>query len=352
MTGPGGLPLLGDVGPDAEHCSYCPKMCRFACPVAEATGLESVTPWGIDRVIAALARGEQLTAEQQRPVWACTGCRQCGGACVPGLDLPTHVRAARRHAVDSGAAPAGIDDAAGSAVTPSAALAAGATPGATLLVYPGCASAEGDALATVLAAAGLAYDVVGDATCCGARAADVGMAAAAEERAGGLAARLDGAATVEQIVVADPHCARWLRSDRGDARVVTLPTFLAGIVARLPLRGDGTAAAWHDPCWLGRGMTEYDAARAVMTAADGAPPLEPEHTRDRAWCTGGGMGFPQTDPEAAEEILRRRTAELRATGAAATVTACPTAAARLRAGGLDAFDLATYLAFRLEGPSA
>src|SRR3712207_9223152 len=71
------LPVLGDVAAAAQHCSYCPKMCRFTCPVAEATGKESVTPWGIDRVISAMARGEQLSAEEQQPVWACTGCRHC-----------------------------------------------------------------------------------------------------------------------------------------------------------------------------------------------------------------------------------------------------------------------------------
>src|SRR5687767_1965181 len=115
-------------------------MCRFACPVAEATGKESVTPWGIDRVISAMARGVELSAEEQQPVWACTGCRQCGGACVPGLDLPTHVRAARRAAVDNGAAPPGIEAAGGTARPPAEELRGGATAGAATVIYPGCQS--------------------------------------------------------------------------------------------------------------------------------------------------------------------------------------------------------------------
>ena len=45
----------------------------------------------------------------------------------------------------------------------------------------------------------------------------------------------------------------------------------------------------------------------------------------------------------------RRAAELRATGAAATVTACPTAAQRLRDAGLNAYDLSSYLMTRLQG---
>jgi Fe-S oxidoreductase len=338
------LPLLSDVAAAAEHCSYCPKMCRFACPVAEATGKESVTPWGIDRVISAMARGEQLTAEEQAPIWACTGCRQCGGACVPGLDLPTHVRAARAVAFADGAVPAGVEAAGGSVAAAAAALAAGATAGATTVVYPGCQSEGGDALGGILTEAGVVYDVVAEQTCCGARDADIGNRAAATERAAALRGQL---APAERVVVADPHCARWLGIDHHDERVTTVTSYLAELVAGLEWPAAPEPVTWHDPCWLGRGMAEYDEARAVVSAASGAEVLEPEHTRDRAWCAGGGMGYAQADPTGAAEILRRRAAELRATGASATVTACPTAAQRLRDAGLDAYDLPAYIVTRL-----
>ena len=337
------LPLLADVAPAAEHCSYCPKMCRFACPVAEVTGKESVTPWGIDRVITAMARGEALTAEEQAPIWACTGCRQCRSACAPDLDLPTHVRAARAVAVGR---PEGVAAAGGSVVPPTRALQAGATPGAALVVYPGCRSQDGAALAAVLAAAGLAYDVVGAPSCCGARDADIGDGPLATQRALDVTTRLSAA---KRIVVADPHCARWMGVDGEDPRVETVGAFLAGIVGDLALQDGVDPVAWHDPCWLGRGMAAYYEVRHVVATASGAAAVEPEHTRERAWCTGGGMGYAEADPAGAAEILRRRAQELRATGAPVTVTACPTAAERLRAAGLDAHDLSAYLASRLQG---
>lgn len=337
------LPVLGDVADDAEHCSYCPKMCRFACPVAEVTGKESVTPWGIDRVISAMARGEQLSAEEQAPIWACTGCRQCAVPCLPGVDLPTNVRAARAAATST---PDGVEAAAGASFEPGGAVAAGATAGAATVIYTGCRYDDDDALARLLAAAGVTYDVVREGTCCGARDADIGATATADTRATDLLARLRGA---ERVVVTDPHCARWLAVDCEHATVQTVTSFLAGRIDDLPLRTDPAPVAWHDPCWLGRGMGEYDAARTIVAAASAAAVAEPEHTRDRSWCTGGGMGYAEADPAGAAEIQRRRVAELRATGAAATVTACPTAAARLRAGGLAAFDLPAYLVSRLEG---
>ena len=343
------LPLLTDVAAAAQHCSFCPKMCRFACPVAEATGKESVTPWGIDRVISAMAAGADLTAEELAPIWACTGCRQCGGACVPGLDLPTHVRAARAAAVEQGKAPPVSVAAAGAVCGPAAALAAGATAGAALVIYPGCASTDGTALATLLAAAGIAYDVVGGDSCCGARAVDVGQRAIGQRRSEDLLGRM---AAAETVVVADPHCARWLRFDLADTRVVTLPEYLTGIVDGLRFQPLPAAVVWHDPCWLGRGMAQYDDARAVVRLAAGGGPLEPEHTRDRAWCAGGGMGYADADPAGADEMLTRRADELAATDTLTVVTACPTAAARLRSRNLDAHDLAGYLVSRLEGSGA
>lgn len=321
-------------------------MCRFACPVAEATGKESVTPWGIDRVISAMARGQQLTAEEQAPIWACTGCRQCGGACVPGLDLPTHVRAARAVAFAGGAVPEGVETAGGRSVEPARALLDGATAGADIVVYAGCRSEDGDALARLLTAAEIAYDVVRATTCCGARDADIGDAVAAQQRSTDLQRELMSA---RRVVVADPHCARWLRIDGADQRVETVTSFLAAVAPTLAWAATPAPVAWHDPCWLGRGMTEYDAARSVVSMASGTDVVEPEHSGDRAWCAGGGMGYAEADPAGAAEILRRRAAELRATGASATVTACPTAAQRLRAAGLDAYDLPSYLVTRLEG---
>lgn len=340
------LPLLDEsIAAAAEHCSYCPKLCRFACPVANETGRESVTPWGIDREITAAVHRGTVTAQTADAVYACTGCRACGSACLPGLDLPAHVRAARAAVVEAGIAPDGAAEAVGRERAADAALLTGATPGAELVVFPGCASDDGAALAALLTAAGVAWDVSHDAVCCGARSVDVGFAALGAEQAGRAKVALPAGG---RLVVMDPHCARQLAIDLGEARVVTLPTLLAELAPALPLRG-GDPVVWHDPCWLGRGMGEYDAARAVVRAATGHEAVEPEFTRDRTRCTGGGMGFAQVFPATADALRDTRVGDLRAVGADAlpVVTACPNAAARLRAGGLDAHDLAGWLAGRL-----
>lgn len=340
------LPTIEDVRAAAEHCSYNAKLCRSACPVARATGKESVTPWGINRAITAAVRNGRVTPATAAAVYGCTGCRACGSLCLPGLDLPTHVRAARAAVVAAGLAPPGAELGAGRDAAPAPELVAGATAAAPTVVYPGCRSADGAALARLLGAADWPYRVVADASCCGARSIDVGFA----ERGLAEAARLEAAlAGAETVVVADPHCARWLAVDRGDDRVVTLPGFLAGLAERLPPAAHDGVVTWHDPCWLGRGGGCYEEPRALLTRS-GATLVEPAHTRDHAPCAGGGMGYAETDPTGAAAILQERASAL---GAAVgdggqVVTGCPTAAARLRAAGLEAHDLAGWLAHHLD----
>lgn len=104
--------------------------------------------------------------------------------------------------------------------------------------------------------------------------------------------------------------------------------------------------------WLAEELGEggMTLLRRVKGALD--PQLvAPAHHRQHARCTGGGMGYAEVDPVAAKAILADCAAGLRKALSGAdgpVVTACPTAADRLRAAGLDADDLAGWLAGRLD----
>src|SRR3972149_6546437 len=53
-----------------EYCSYCPKMCRHACPVSTASGREALIPQARMAGLAQLLKGnEPWTRETTEPLW-------------------------------------------------------------------------------------------------------------------------------------------------------------------------------------------------------------------------------------------------------------------------------------------
>src|SRR5262245_63004687 len=75
-----------------DYCTFCPKMCRFSCPVSETSGREQYTPQAkMDRLNQLRAGHLPWIDKMSDPLYACTGCRQCTTQCLhgnePGLVL-------------------------------------------------------------------------------------------------------------------------------------------------------------------------------------------------------------------------------------------------------------------------
>src|SRR5207244_8309782 len=99
----GGRAVIAAVRKAQELCEFCPKMCRFSCPVSEATGREALTPWG-KVSLAALTLGHP--DESSALAFAgCTGCHRCAVYCAHDNDVPAILYAARATAVRAGVAP-------------------------------------------------------------------------------------------------------------------------------------------------------------------------------------------------------------------------------------------------------
>ena len=86
-----------------EYCTYCPKMCRHACPVSTASGRETLTPQAKMAGLNLLRKGnEPWTRETTEPLWACTGCRHCGEYCALGVEPGSTLFTGRAEAVRRG----------------------------------------------------------------------------------------------------------------------------------------------------------------------------------------------------------------------------------------------------------
>lgn len=92
-----------------DYCTYCPKMCRFSCPVSEVTKDETHTPWGkMEMAHWILGKTLPMSQETAAPLYQCTNCLHCQIYCEHGNDVPEALREVREHAVTDYAAPPGV----------------------------------------------------------------------------------------------------------------------------------------------------------------------------------------------------------------------------------------------------
>ena len=358
------LPLLDARRTATTRCTYCPKLCRPACPVGTAEARETATPWGILRALGELTDRpppEDL-ASHAATAWSCTGCGGCGTLCLLHNPVTETIWDARRDAHAAGLAPPsvtafreGFDARLRRLPRPEGLAEVPAGDGRTVFV-PGCSmvARETDAVApgahAVAALTGGAR-VLTD-VCCGAPLLDAG-----DEEGFLRAARrfLDAVGDAEDLVLADAGCAHTLRTAYAQRGLFPARWRRAEHVSELASRklhrlravGDPRAVIVHDACRLGRGLGVYDAPRAVLHALLGAPPRElPEH-HDHGRCSGGGGLYPVTNPAGATAVaqdLASLAREVAGDDPAVVVTSCPTSRAKLRAAGIDSEDLLAWIA--------
>ena len=313
-----------------ELCEFCPKMCRFSCPVAESPGREALTPWG--KVSLAALTGREPDASAALAFAGCTGCERCAVYCAHDNDVPSILYAARATAVRAGVAPQAWTElparfsARGHGETADlAAIHATLRPGhGDALLFPGCdALAQGgqearDALFAAKALGAPLGLVPPGALCCGLKLAEGGhpeLYAAHRERVRNLLLRGAPRKTVH-LVFLQPGCARsvqerWQLPEGSTAEHVT--SYLARALAALPDRSrppplDETVV-WHDPCELARGLRELTAPRALLSAAVKDFREPPRSGVDTSCCGAAGL-LPRTLPEVAAQLAAERREEL------------------------------------------
>ena len=80
---------------------------------------------------------------------------------------------------------------------------------------------------------------------------------------------------------------------------------------------------YHDPCYLGRHNSIYDAPRQVIDAIPGIKRVEMTKCRDRSFCCGGGGLMLFYEPVEETRMGKLRVEMAKEAGATVIVTACP-----------------------------
>jgi fumarate reductase (CoM/CoB) subunit B len=328
-----------------ELCEYCPRMCRSACPVSEATSREALTP-GAKVSLAALS-GRSPDGAAAMAFAGCTGCDRCTHHCAHDNDVAGILFAARASAVRAGSAPAAWNELAlrfatrGHGEEADLAAVRQALPWThgEAILFPGCESLArgGQVIRDALFVAerlgvplGLAPEAV---LCCGRKLLEGGHPEMHEAHGARVRGTFVRPRRPVHLVFLDPGCAagvveQWALPQ--GSRVEHITTYLLRLLFALP-EGERPprlpeTLVFHDPCALARKLRETVAPRALLAAAvrDVRDPL---HCGADTSCCGAAGLLPRSMPDVARRIAEERRAEL----GAGAVTSSPACAAALGA---------------------
>lgn len=353
------------------YCAFCPKLCRFACPVATEEASETTTPWAKMTTLHHVAQGDlSLTESHAASFYACTGCLRCRSYCDHDNEVAAALGAGRAEAVKRGLAPAaafevieGYSDGVRDSTRRARELWGEADARATTGYVPGDAALR-DLPDEARAGYGVVETLVGRAPRPLVPGPGLDLLEAGDEAGFAAAAArfLEAARGLSRVVFLDPdalYAARHIAPQFGlttTTPLVHLSELADAHLGRLrPLRdlGDPARHRYLDPCKLGRGLGVYDAPRRVLARVLGGPVGEPHLTREVAECSGAGGLLPQTRPETAGAIARARVEDHRRAQGAMLVVACPSAQVSLgRQGGADVVGFASLVARSLVDAAA
>jgi Fe-S oxidoreductase len=367
----GGAPFSADsVAKQLDYCTYCPKMCRHACPVSTASGKETYIPQvKMDRMNQLRLGRSRWTAESTDPLWACTGCRHCTMYCdhgnEPGLVLFTGRAAAVEHGQPHPALTNYSERFRAREQRLSAQLQTGfkehlATEG-DIGYWPGCdavdkGSADIAAAMAVFERTGLENVKIVEApqVCAGYPLLAAGHKDLFRWHAGRVAAAMRGFRKVAMNCSACLYAVRAQYAAEGVSvrtEIVSLADLLAPAANNLACSLNRKTVYYHDPCYHARYNNVVEAPRKALAGL--------AELRELAWnktdteCCGGGGLLPKTMPGIADQMAKRRLAEVQATGGGMVVTSCATCTFMLKRNAppsVEVANLATAMARLSETP--
>lgn len=335
-------------------CTYCPKLCTFACPVSNAEKQEAVTPWAKMTLANLLYKGVlPVDGVHSEPLLHCLACRLCTSYCKHEVDVGQVLTDARAELIDRGV------------IHPEAARLRdtweqhdnryGLNLGETLremlgperfveeaqvVYFPGAetiAERPGEIHAAFSLFDSLSMDYV---ACYGGQQLDAGLSLYRAGFRADFALRAERLAhqllRYKLIVTSSPESLYTLT-----ALFLELGINLTGRVKHVldlvwplargrafgpPPAGDPTL---HDPSYAVRYLNQADLPRSIVRALYGLDPIEMVYSRRSAYSSGSLPPYAVSHPGRAQDIARERLRQAAEVGAGRLLTGAPAAAALL-----------------------
>lgn len=321
-------------------CHACPKLCRFACPVAEADQNEATTPWGKMSTMKLADRGHlPFDKNTASLAYKCLNCRASEEVCELGNPVPETLDFYRAKAFEQGVAPDAVYDFARRFQHHNNPYGADLASKRTRLFpkegenssrriyFPGCTETHAfpetiEKTLKLFRRSGTNLSLYGDPIpCCG-----YPLYLAGDWENFRILAEINSQVLrrYREVISGDPGCLYAMETlyrkfgQKFSTRFFHVAEKLSQIRP-----GRSERIAYHDPCLLGRGRRVYDPPRRLIEQATGRTPREFFLNREKGVCCGAGGLLPVSSPETARKITESRLLEFRRTGAKTLVSASP-----------------------------
>jgi heterodisulfide reductase subunit D len=343
-----------------EDCTRCKNECASACPVYRHFGTNHP-----QQLAGLFLGGGERAARDHGLVWSCVTCAACTEACpfkVPFADFVRELRSGRADyrpvfggiiqqyqraqaalppgpqkgtRGTKGALPASkarlswLDASSRVAKEGETALFTGCLSLFDAVAGPSCERRFADmarGAVRLLNALGVSPVLFEDERCCGRDLYDLGerdsFMALARHNVEQIAA-----SKARTVLTICPECAFTLKDTYAKElgpqpfEVRHITEFVAGDLERLRFRRGAEKPAFHDPCYLCRGLGESEAPRKLLGLISAGKPVELERRGAGAPCCGAGS-WVNHGPHTRTAVNERLT-EAHRCGADTLVTACP-----------------------------
>ncbi len=341
---------------DLGNCTYCPKLCRFCCPNAQAECSDTVTPWA-KMSLAELMRQKRLDLDQDTAsvFYHCFTCLHCHTHCRHGVDVPSALIEARAMAVKAQLEPVEVSALVGRfydsgnpwgedlySLLESLVDKKYFAVEAQACVFPGCQAIRqgGEYIPRMMelfSVLDISYlSVYHDRDlCCGLPLWQSGEFEGFKEHARVLASKLKKYRT---IVCPCPSCAWALKTlvlevvPQFSGKILHFTEFVGSqIKMKQPQRRLPGKYFFHDPCYLARYLGQTDAPRKILDIVLEEPLLQSVWQGKDASCCGGGGQLQHVLRDVAGKVTKLRMEQLAQSGAKKIITACPGCLQKLKA---------------------
>ena len=349
--------MLSEFQKELTYCTFCPKLCKFACPVAVATAREDVTPTSKMQFAYFVVKGmENLDDPDYNSIfYQCTTCTACSNYCDHQIDVSRVLLEARREVAGNGIIPEFAIEIRDNF------LKSGGNPyggkiqikknlqkyfvdEAQVTLFPGyTVLTEHPALLEktfkVFNFLGIDYvSLFKGASSSGYPLYTLGFQQEFTNFASKVYREVEGYKKIITLDPADAWIFKVVYSDLGfnlSQKVLTIDEFLGENINLIkekipePIMGSYT---FHDPCYLGRYQGIFDLPRKILDIIF-SKRIDPPFAFKDSFCCGRGGMYHMTSPQESKEVAKERKNQLLEAHADVIVTSCPGGVVQLRGVG-------------------